>query len=212
MGRATSAAQCLWACPVGDNYQFDGAIGTAMGPRDTAWIKATAADPRQGIDYFSWWEEGQGELMHRPRAKSDVGTDVRWRPPLTDEETDRLVGAAGLLESAYRLDASLAYPWREWHEILGYLGADTPLAAEVARRADQTPDGPKVGYRRRNVTVDLTGGWTVEVPGSLAEILGWKRYRASLGCVKVALLLGDRLGTDPEEAPIAGGNARQGPI
>ncbi len=93
-------------------------------------------------------------------------TDVRWRPPLAEAETDLLVTISRLLDTAYQMDPTLEYPWREWHEILGYLGSDSPLAAEIARRAAQTPDGSKIGYRCYQSSADRQ--WAIDTWRSVA--------------------------------------------
>lgn len=94
---------------------------------------------------------------------------VRWRRPIMEEETALLEEIAGLLERAYRLAPTLRYPWWEWQEILEHLERRDGLAESIARRAREATDAPLIGYRRRNVTVTVPGGWEITLPGSLAE-------------------------------------------
>jgi hypothetical protein len=98
-------------------------------------------------------------------------SDIRWRPPLDDEEKRRMQQVVHLLEEAHRMDASLDYPWREWRELLVLLKAPpTPLHDVLARRGARVlPGTPLVGYRRRPVTVVLPGGWRLSVPGGFTE-------------------------------------------
>ena len=49
-----------------------------------------------------------------------------WRPPLLEEERRLFRNVARLLELAWREDPALDYPWREWQEVLGYLGIKPP--------------------------------------------------------------------------------------
>jgi hypothetical protein len=106
--------------------------------------------------------------------------DVRWRALLTDDEGRLMMDVHLDLTRAYRLDASLAYPWREWRELMesieahfGYVEmAGDDLEEQVRRRAAEIgPEAtvPLIGYRRRPVRVDLTDGWSIEVPGEMAE-------------------------------------------
>jgi hypothetical protein len=76
---------------------------------------------------------------------------------------------ARLLEQAWREAPELDYPWREWQELLGYLGLGGTLAEEVSQRANQAAEGPRIGYRRGAVQVVLPEGWEIRIPGSLAE-------------------------------------------
>jgi hypothetical protein len=199
-GRADEDGVGTWCLPIGHRYKSDGAVLTATGPRDTAWLEMTAEDPRRGIDFFSWWDEGTGAPYHLGRALCEMWMQVRWRPPLIDAETDLLNSIANELEAAHRLDPALDYPWPEWHEVLRYLETDSLLAAEVARRAAQQPNGPSIGYRRRNVAVELTGGWSIEVPGSLAECWDedgtWQAWDSARS-VSVSLLSSTANGNSP---------------
>jgi hypothetical protein len=123
------------------------------------------------MDFFPWWDDGDGPGALLGRALCLMWSDVRWRKPLDDKERARLARVAALLEQANRLDASLELPWREWQEILEYLGAKpTPLHELIARRAGKIPPTvPLVGYRRSPVSVQLPGAWTVIVPGGFVE-------------------------------------------
>lgn len=156
----------------GHIFEYPGALLTPMGPRDEAWLRAVQEDPRHGADVFPWWAPGVNAGSRLGRAVSRLWTDVVWRPPLLDEERQLLRDVARLLELAWREDPSLHYPWREWQEVLGYLGVGGTLAEEVRRRAAQAPGGgASLGYRRGDVHVALPEGWEIRIPGSLAETL-----------------------------------------
>ena len=45
----------------------------------------------------------------------------------------------------WREAPTLDYPWREWQEVLGYLGLGGTLAEEVSRRASLAAEGPRIG-------------------------------------------------------------------
>ncbi|HZH17252.1 MAG TPA: hypothetical protein VE057_23055 [Archangium sp.] len=153
----------------GHGFEHPGALLTPMGPRDEAWLHAVHEDPLSGQDIFPWWEPGQGAATKLGRALSLIWTEMVWRPPLLEEERHRFREVARLLESAWREAPELAYPWREWQQVLGYLGVGGTLAEEVSRRAVEAPSGPLIGYRRGAVQVTLPEGWEIRIPGSLAE-------------------------------------------
>ncbi|MFY0524899.1 hypothetical protein ACN28I_17685 [Archangium gephyra] len=153
----------------GHGFEHPGALLTPMGPRDEAWLRAVHEEPLSGRDIFPWWEPGQGAATKLGRALSLIWTEMVWRPPLLEEERHRFREVARLLESAWRESPELAYPWREWQQVLGYLGVGGTLAEEVSRRAIEAPSGPLIGYRRGAVQVTLPEGWEIRIPGSLAE-------------------------------------------
>ena len=77
--------------------------------------------------------------------------------------------ALGLLRHALPSDASLAYPWREWAELIRLRAMPDPIAERVFRQAERVDKAlPLIGYRRRPVTV-AHEGWQVRVPGSFGE-------------------------------------------
>jgi len=154
----------------GHTFEHPGALLTPLGPRDERWLRDVYEDPRRGMDVFPWWKPGLHARTRLSRALCRLWTDVVWRPPLLDEERSLLRDVARLLELAWREDPSLPYPWREWQEVLGYLGIGGTLAEEVHRRAASAPGGrPSIGYRRGAVQVVLPEGWEIRIPGSLAE-------------------------------------------
>lgn len=153
----------------GHGFEYPGALLTPLGPRNEEWLHAVHEDPRRGQDIFPWWEPGLGASTKLGRALSRIWTEMVWRPPLLEEERHLFRDVARLLEAAWREAPELAYPWREWQQVLGYLGMGGTLAEEVSRRAIAAPSGPLIGYRRGAVQVTLPEGWEIRIPGSLAE-------------------------------------------
>ena len=152
------------------DFSGDFAIATPLGPRDRVWLDVTAADPTQGADVFPWWEDGLTAEVRIRRALCRLWTDVRWRAPLRDEERAVLRAVTDDLGHAFREAPQRDFPWREWRELLAWMGASGTLAEEVVRRANGTDAAaPLVGYRRGDVRVRLEGGWSIRVPGALAE-------------------------------------------
>ena len=153
----------------GHTFEHPGALLTPLGPRDERWLRDVYEDPRRGMDAFPWWKPGIHARTRLDRALCRLWTDVVWRPPLLEEERQLLRDVARLLELAWRENPTLPFPWREWQEVLGYLGVGGTLAEEVHRRATRAPGGPPLGYRRGAVQVALPEGWEIRIPGSLAE-------------------------------------------
>lgn len=154
----------------GHMFEHPGALLTPLGPRDERWMRRVYEDPRVGMDVFPWWRQGVGAHARLGRALCRLWTEVVWRPPLLEEERRLLRDVARSLELAWREDPELAYPWREWREVLGYLGVGGTLAETVHHHADHHgARGPSIGYRRGAVQVALPAGWEIRIPGSLAE-------------------------------------------
>jgi len=154
----------------GHTFEYPGALLTPLGPRDERWMRCVYEDPRVGMDVFPWWKQGVGAKARLGRALCRLWTEVVWRPPLLKEERRLMREVARALELAWREDPELAYPWREWREVLGYLGVGGTLAELVHRHAAfHAAKGPPIGYRRGSVQVALPAGWEIRIPGSLAE-------------------------------------------
>ncbi|HWU90499.1 MAG TPA: hypothetical protein VN253_24710, partial [Kofleriaceae bacterium] len=69
------------------------------------------------------------------------------------------------LAAAHRADPELALPWADWAELLGYLGTDDEHAEDVRARAHGLAPA-QIGYRRHPMEIELSGGWTLELPGA----------------------------------------------
>jgi len=150
------------------NPQFHGeqAALTALGPRNREWLYRAAQDGLRGKDFFAWWAPGMNAEYYLGRALSQMWVDVRWRRPINDSEAAILEDVADSLHRAYELEPSLQYPFAEWKQILQLLNRSGVEADLVHSRASSEPT---IGYRRREVTVTLPGGWKIETPGSFSD-------------------------------------------
>jgi hypothetical protein len=156
-------ALCL---SIGITFEGDTTAVTPLGPRDLKWLEEVSVDGQKGRDFFAWWNAGLDAEYFLARALCRMWTDVRWRKPVSDSERETLEYVSNSLETAYKLDRDLAYPWAEWAETLDLLENTSPNLAFVhSRRRGK----PTIGYRRRNVGVTLPGRWVIKVPGSLSE-------------------------------------------
>jgi hypothetical protein len=167
--RANGGAPVHVGTPDGVRYTVDGAIATALGPRDDAWIERAIADTRVALDVTLWWADATDAQSLLNRALALMWFDVRWRPPALKPEGLMLDEIHRLLSRAFPLEPNLAYPWRAWAEVIGLRGIGDPMAKQVVARAMRdTSGGPDIGYRRKDVTI-THAGWTLRIPGSFAE-------------------------------------------
>ncbi|OWK41076.1 hypothetical protein [Fimbriiglobus ruber] len=168
--------------PPDHGFTHPGPILTPCGPRSREWAAAVAADPAAARDMFPWWHADPDAGFYRNRAIALLWCEFPWRAPLTEEEGELTDQIAADLEEAFALDPTAPLPWRAWADVFvaieadrnGFTvqGSDAELKAEVRRRAAaQPPCAAPVGYRRFPVRVALGDGWSVLVPGSLAD--GW---------------------------------------
>ena len=157
--------------PIGHAYEHEGFAATVLGPRDAAWFAAVREDPRRAIDIFPWWSEGRTGRYFLELARVHMWLDVRWRAPLDDGERALLDRVATWIERAHAMDPALPIPWDEQAEILGLLGEESLRATRAQLKVQSLPPGVRqaIGYRRRPVRVSLSGGWTLRIPGELAE-------------------------------------------
>ncbi len=155
--------------PRGVNFAFEGALATALGPRDDAWLARAVGDPRTAIEVIPWWADATDARYLLNRALCLMWADVRWRGPISEREGALLDEVLHHLRQAHLLDPSLPYPWREWQELLELRGGENPMGRQVEERAAATAEEqPPIGYRRRSLTI-IHEGWALEVPGSFEE-------------------------------------------
>ena len=166
--RMAGAAPIQIGTPDGVRFTFDGAIATALGPRDDAWMVRAIADTRVAIDVTPWWADAIDAQSLLNRALCLMWLDVRWRPPALKPEGLVLDEVHRLLSRAYPLDPSLGYPWHAWAEIVGLRNITDPMGRQVVARAMREAGGPEIGYRRGPVTISHEG-WALTIPGSFAE-------------------------------------------
>ena len=173
--------------PEGTEYAHTLALATPLGPRDHEWLARVKRSPALGRDVFAWWDGGRGASYFAGVARSLAWTEVRWRAPITASERALLERVVTSIERAHGLDPSLELPWIEAAEIYELLGEESLRATRAGVLAEAAQKrGPRsmIGYRRGAVRVSLSGGWSLVVPGELAERweergtwVGWDRAR-----------------------------------
>ena len=153
----------------GTRFEHDGAVLTPLGPRDDAWLARAVKAPKAAIDILPWWFDITDARYQLTRALVILWTEIRWRPPMDDQELAAMDEALTLMRSAIRSDGSLPYPWREWVELIGLRGSHDPVPDRVYESAEAVdPLQPLIGYRRRPVTV-VHEGWLLPVPGTFSS-------------------------------------------
>jgi hypothetical protein len=135
---------------------------TPLGPRDAAWRETVIAEPSRAADAFPWWDRGPGRL-ERARALLAMAVEVPWREPLDAAERELMKRVDDDLRRARNADAALAMPWAAWQELLVNMGAEDE---DVEARAGAAPAAAPIGYRRHDLEVELSGGWSVTIPAA----------------------------------------------
>ena len=168
---SSGASGFALALPEGLEVAHDGLIATPLGPRDRAWVERVAVDPEHGRDVLAWPTPARDARYHRGIALALMWLEVRWRKPMDDRERALLDRVVTELERAYGLDASLEYPWGAWAECFALLGEESLRATRAQLKAGEPREQarPRPGYRRQAVRVGLSGGWSIAIPGELAE-------------------------------------------
>lgn len=155
--------------PADHAFEHDGVVATLLGPRDEAWLRAVVEDPTTGADAFPWWGPDRDARYFRDLARTVMWTDVRWRAPVTTEERELMERVVTWIEKAHGLDPALELPWIEQSELFEHLREESLRATRAHMKAQARAAGSRIGYRRHPVRVRLSGGWTMTIPGELAE-------------------------------------------
>lgn len=172
--RAVPRAMCEWLAgelrgggtlrlgvPEQRRFRIDAPVLTPLGPRDRAWCDAVLADPLHAKDAFAWWERGPGRA-ERARALVSMWLEVPWREPLDRDERELMQQVDDDLRAARNADPTLDLPWAAWRELLAHLGIDDEDVTAKAGTQSTT-----IGYRRHDLDVELSGGWSVCLPGAM---------------------------------------------
>jgi hypothetical protein len=159
------AADFALSMPIGDRFATLDVATTPVGPRSRQWLESTDADPRRGIDFFSWWDRGFGASYLLGHALVDMWTRIPWRPPLNEDEEHLMRATLSLLRDAYDAEPERQLPWRAWSELSRLVDPDEELPEGVKAAVERDTSAP-TGYRRHDVTAALPAGWSVRIPGS----------------------------------------------
>jgi hypothetical protein len=145
-------------------FVVDAPVLTPLGPRDAAWRDAVIANPMHAADCFAWWEPAAPGHAERANALLAMWSEVPWREPLDSDERALMKRVDADLRAAQRADREIELPWPEWAELLDCLGVESERAERVRERAGDR--APTIGYRRYDLELELSGGWSIHLPGS----------------------------------------------
>jgi hypothetical protein len=145
----------------------EGEILTQLGPLAFDEIEAIANSDAEALEraahaYFPWWGEGFGADFYRGLALNAMWMRIGWSAPADDEEWEEIERVLGWCAEAERLGAEPALPAEAVRELRQLLETVEP---------SRLPAEHGIGYRRRLMRRALTGGWRVQVPGSLWELM-----------------------------------------
>jgi hypothetical protein len=196
--------------PDGVEYAHTQLLATPLGPRDRAWLERVKTTPSAGRDVLAWWDHGRGAAYFAGLARALAWTEVRWRSPIDDRERTLLDRVVTAIERAHGLDPSIDLPWLEAAEIYELLGEDSLRATRAGVLAEglrKRGARDRIGYRRNAVRVSLSGGWSLVIPGELAERweergtwVGWDRRRT----IWMSSMTAEGDGASSTEAVLAG--------
>ena len=157
---AKEIALCM---PMNVLFEGDHLAITQLGPRDKDWLYRMSQGSTNPREFFPWYEMGLNAQYYLGRALTHMWSDVRWRKPATDNEERLLKSVLRLLQTSYRMDSSLKFPWSEWKEILNLLDEKVPDYVD-----GKASDRARIGYRRANVKTCLPGSWWIKTEGSFS--------------------------------------------
>ncbi|HEV7558171.1 MAG TPA: hypothetical protein VGO00_22035 [Kofleriaceae bacterium] len=157
--------------PADRTFRIDAPVLTPLGPRDAAWRDAVIADPMRGADAFPWWQTGPGHA-ERARALIAMWLEIPWRDPVDDEERAMMERVHDDLLAARRANPDIDLPWADWAKLLEMLGEQELATKRRVRAGDARPS---IGYRRYDMDIELSGGWSVCLPG--AFVTAWDEDR-----------------------------------
>lgn len=155
--------------PLGFSPSGDHFAASALGCWERSWFEKVA---RSGVDdlepfaqaFFPWWDQGCGPEFWLNTARVLLWCDCPWHEPASLQEFTVYKTIDDCLELAYRHEPSLRFPWAGWRHVREILEDETMLTA-LAQRATTDDPEPEIGFRRKALRLQLTGGWSALIPG-----------------------------------------------
>ncbi len=141
-----------------------GTVSTPLGLYDLAVLAATAeADDEElralAPTLYPWWYDTHTALFWAQTLRAMLWTEAVWRSPDTPWETHIHAAAAALAAKIASRQETCPTDLRQaLQQLQQSIAADHPVPGHI-------------GYRRRLITVQLTGYWSIQVPGHYREAL-----------------------------------------
>jgi hypothetical protein len=132
-----------------------------LGFRSREWFESVAnADFDElrelGKGFFPWWEEGMDAEFWLKAGRVLAWVELPWHQPANERETVQYQLTLSCFERAKSIAPQIGLPEREIGEIRTLLAGD---------EIDHDDVGESMGFRKRVMKRELTGGWTIDVPG-----------------------------------------------
>lgn len=142
-------------------------ILTPLGPVTPAelrrWAGLEGAELMEAAAARSpWWGTGFDGSFYRGLALHSMWMDMRWAAPLDDAERHSIQQTLAWCAEAEGMQVDPPLPASAVSEL---------RAIMESLHLREVPAEGRIGYRRRQKRVDLTGGWRLWVPGDLEEAL-----------------------------------------
>ncbi len=138
-----------------------GGLFTPSGPLSAEWCKdAIAGKETQAKcrEFFVWWNQDRDAEYWRKLATMILWSEVRWRPPMSEDEARTWAMVLTCEDELRKLDVEGSLPEAEVRDLKALLEwpDDTPCPE---------PSGKGIGYYRHEVRSHLPGGWSLTLPG-----------------------------------------------
>jgi len=152
----------LVCMPVETELPSDLEFVTPLGARDRLWFLETSraegeALSDRGEEWFAWWGQGVDAIAVRNAGVALLWSDVAWHPPLDDAEAEAMRRVLACFDRAQAIDRAVTLPDLELAELRTLVRADP---------ADARPPAPnRLGLKRHELRRQLTGGWSLRLPG-----------------------------------------------
>jgi len=119
------------------------------------------ADDADAPLFFPWWTRERDAGFWRKHGLVYAWCHVPWRVADSEEETQAMQLALACFKQARQLDAKVALPAPEIAELERLVSMTT----STNREPPPAPDPDRIGFKRRDNTIQLPGQWQIRLPG-----------------------------------------------
>jgi hypothetical protein len=142
---------------------IDGFVITPCGPLSKEWCESVKNSSAESLlencrEYYVWWGQELDAAFWRNTGTSLMWCDIPWHVPANEDERRISQLALDCMDRARSLDQTAEVPQAEIDELRS-------LLAEPHNAEPRAPHTKGIGYRRREMTHQLTGDWSIRLPG-----------------------------------------------
>ena len=160
LGEEDAANFCL-SLPLEMSPRTNHYAASPLGFWSREWFeRISSCDGQEALalaaEYFPWWSEERDSRFWLNCGSVLCWVDLPWHRPSDEQEIKQYRRALQCFSRARTLDPGMTLPEREIAEI-----------EEILKDGDwdRVPQREGMGFRRHALRCDLTGNWTVELPG-----------------------------------------------